>query len=86
MKRTGLIGEAYNLNTTHMAYCSDDAPFPHIWSKSAFSGKGQYMVLTEVKNGVPVFATRMDQLLFKPSDGIKSALSLSSITYFACEP
>lgn len=69
-----------------MAYCSDDAPFPHVWTRNnAFSGKRQYSVLAEVKSNDLVFASKMDQTSFKDSDGSKAALSMSGVTFFACE-
>jgi hypothetical protein len=43
------------------------------------------MTLTEIKSNVPVFESKLDQSLFKSSDGLKALLSLTGITFFACE-
>jgi hypothetical protein len=69
-----------------MAYCSDDAPFPYVWPKrKASSGKGHYLTLTDFKKDAPVFESKMDQSIFKSSDGLKKLVSLTGITFFACE-
>jgi hypothetical protein len=43
------------------------------------------MTLTDFQKGAPVFESKMDQSLFKSSDGLKKILSLTGITFFACE-
>jgi hypothetical protein len=43
------------------------------------------MTLTDFKDNAPVFESKMDQNLFKSSDGLNKFLSMTGITYFACE-
>lgn len=85
--RTGLIGETYKVNETHLAYCETDNLVPHVWSnKLAPSGKGFYIVLRAMTNYGPDFTPKLDSTLYESKTGYESTLALTSaITYFACE-
>jgi hypothetical protein len=85
--RTGLIGETYKVNNTHLAYCESDKLVPHVWSNGNVpSGKGQYLVFKAMGGSGPEFTSILDSVLYNSNTGHESGLALiSKITYFACE-
>jgi hypothetical protein len=86
-KRGGLIGETYQLNATHLAYCSNDKVVPFVWAnKTAPTGALRFLVLTGMTpSGDPILSSSVDTLLDYKFVGYQAFVSASQITYFGCE-
>jgi hypothetical protein len=88
--RTGLIGETYRVNSTHLKYCETDKWVPHVWTAKTLleyapTGDGQFVVLKTVSYQ-PKLEAFLDNVPLMSTNGYESALaSISKITFFACE-
>jgi hypothetical protein len=88
-KRSGLIGETYWNNLTHISYCSTGNQVPHKWFiPTAPLGFGFYVVfsgLSIVKQ--PEFSVKIDTAALNSLPmSHQNDNAITGITYFACEP
>jgi hypothetical protein len=87
--RGGLIGETYQLNVTHLAYCSNDKVVPFVWpNRNAPTGLFTFLVLTGMTaTGEPMLSISGDNTLLDYKVlGYLTPTFNSQITYFGCEP
>jgi len=86
--KRGIIGETYQVNFTHAAYCSTGKVVPYTWAyKAVPSGVGQFLVLTGATASIPSFASAPDTKLYSPIGNLPHMTmgAATGITFFGCE-
>jgi len=86
----GMIGETYQVNFTHAAYCSTGKTVPYIWTNGTVpSGVGNFLALTSYNWGNVLNLTSIpDSTTFNSAIGAVGYLDVTSttrLTAFGCE-